>query len=77
MLMLMLESRKSLFVSLSLTILMMTLLVGCRTTLPPKPTKPVIKMEQTDDGGVCLDRESTRRLADYIFRLENWIDDID
>ena len=77
MLMLMLERRKSLFVSLSLTILMMTLLVGCRTTLPPRPTKPTIEMEKQSDGGVCLDRENTGRLADYIFRLENWIDDID
>ena len=76
MLMLMLERRKSLFVSLSLTVLMMTLLVGCRT-ISPKPTKPVIKMEQTDDGGMCLDKENTRRLSDYIFRLENWVEDVE
>ena len=77
MLMLMLERRKSLFVSLSLTILMMTLLVGCRTTLPPRPTKPTIEMEKQSDGGMCLDKENTRRLSDYIFRLENWVEDVE
>ena len=77
MLMLMLERRKSLFVSLSLTVLMMTLLVGCRTTLPPRPTKPTIEMEKQSDGGVCLDKENTRRLSDYIFRLENWVEDVE
>ena len=69
--------RKSLFVSLSLTVLMMTLLVGCRTISPPRPTKPTIEMEKQSDGGMCLDKENTRRLSDYIFRLENWVEDVE
>ena len=32
-------------------------------------------MEKQTDGGICLDKENTKRLADYILRLENYIED--
>ena len=34
-------------------------------------------MEKQSDGGMCLDKENTRRLSDYIFRLENWVEDVE
>lgn len=39
--------------------------------------KPVIEIKKQNNGGICLDKENTRRLADYIFNLENWIEDVE
>ncbi len=47
-------------------------LTGCLTsqTLPPKPVRPTLEIEQRSDGGICLDKENTFKLLDYIWQLE-------
>lgn len=48
-------------------------LAACVTTQPerpPMPTKPTLTIERRSDGGMCLDRESTAKLATYILELE-------
>lgn len=46
------------------------LVVGCTTTLPTKPPKPILKIEKQGDGGICLDRENSKELGKYILNLE-------
>jgi hypothetical protein len=47
-------------------------LAGCiGSQMPPKPTKPTIDILPRDGGGMCLDRENTIRLGDYILQLES------
>jgi len=35
------------------------------------PTKPMLDVTVTDDGGFCLDRENAAKLGAYILELEN------
>ena len=41
-----------------------------RSEMPIMPTKPPLKIEQRKNGGICLDKENTYLLYDYILRLE-------
>ena len=44
--------------------------MGTSSQMPPKPAKPSLDIEQREDGGVCLDKEDTYLLFDYILQLE-------
>ena len=46
--------------------------VGCATCpkMPLKPVKPSLTTEIRPDGGICLDRDNTMLLLDYLWRLE-------
>lgn len=50
---------------------------GCMTNpmtdRPPAPTKPTLEVKVQADGGVCLDKENTRKLGIYIQELERAI----
>lgn len=49
-------------------------LAGCAANchLPPKPPRPVLEVQPNprSPGGICLDRENTEKLLDYIYTLE-------
>lgn len=58
-----------------LVLLMSISLAGCITTqsqMPTKPTKPTLEMQENPDDpkGICLDRDDTYLLLDYIWKLE-------
>lgn len=61
--------KSSLFRIIVLSGLLNTL-AACQSSLPPLPTKPTLNMMAVNDGGLCLDSESTRRLSIYILELE-------
>jgi hypothetical protein len=46
------------------------LVPGCLQTNPIKPTKPVLTIYPQQDGGMCLDRQNTKELGEYILNLE-------
>jgi len=46
-------------------------LTGCATKpMRQKPTVPDLKVVEQGDGGMCLDRENTEKLGNYIIELE-------
>lgn len=54
----------------TLLALCLTTLAACQTSMPMMPTKPVLDVQVQTDGGMCLDAQSTERLAIYILELE-------
>ena len=49
----------------------LTILVGCQAPQSiTMPTKPILDVKVQTDGGMCLDAQSTERLAIYIIELE-------
>lgn len=62
--------RKSLMITLLMPLLMVA---GCSSPTKPSPTFPTnMNVIQLADGGVCLDAESAKRLADFRAELEAW-----
>jgi hypothetical protein len=60
-----------------LTLLLVTLVVGCAThcpTMPPRPAKPVIDVIRAADNGICLSANDAYLLLDYIWQLEEGYD---
>lgn len=52
----------------------LTILAGCQTPQSiTLPTKPLLEVAVQTDGGMCLDAESTAKLATYIVELERTI----
>jgi len=49
-------------------------IAGCAANchLPPKPPRPhlIVQPNPRSPGGICLDRENTEKLLDYIYSLE-------
>lgn len=52
-----------------LTGLLLILVTGCHQT-QIKPTKPTLQVQSQTDGGICLDRQNTLKLGNYILELE-------
>ena len=49
-------------------------LAACQTSQSiTMPTKPILSVQVQTDGGMCLNAESTARLATYIVELERTI----
>ena len=59
-----------------LVLLLTSISMGCLGTvnpsadMPKKPARPPLDVEQQEDGGMCLDKQDTYLLFDYILRLE-------
>ena len=46
--------------------------MGCvKTMMPIRPVKPMIQMNETDDGGVYFDKYNSYLLFKYILELEH------
>lgn len=61
---------------ISLTIILLAQLVmvaGCSSQIRNSPTFPVnMTVIELSDGGVCLDADSAKRLAEFRAELESW-----
>lgn len=44
--------------------------MGCLQTNQIKPTKPSLVIQMQIDGGICLDKQNTKELGEYILNLE-------
>lgn len=44
--------------------------MGCHQINPIKPTKPNLMVNKQPNGGMCLDKENTKALGNYILELE-------
>lgn len=44
--------------------------MACQQTNMIKPTKPSLVIQKQQDGGICLDRQNTKELGEYILNLE-------
>ena len=51
-----------------LPVLLLIILAGCQSQ--PLPPKPKLDPWTNSRGGICLDREGTGRLMEYIIKLE-------
>jgi hypothetical protein len=50
---------------------LLTMMMGCSSLTKPSPTWPTnLKVISLSDGGICLDAESARRLAEFRADLE-------
>lgn len=53
---------------------LLTTLVGCNQTMPKKPTKPTLTIQNERTGGICLDKQNATELGKYILDLERGYD---
>lgn len=53
---------------------LLVILTACQTSQSiTMPTKPILSVQVQTDGGMCLNADSTARLATYIVELERVI----
>jgi hypothetical protein len=50
--------------------LLSILIAACSQKQLVKPTKPTLQISKQVDGGICLDRQNTKELGEYILNLE-------
>ena len=54
-----------------LGVLLLTLATGCACPkMPLMPPRPTLTVTENADGGICLSRDETRRLLEYLWQLE-------
>lgn len=63
-------SRRSKTLLLSSLLITLTACQAAMPVMPVMPTKPVLDVQVQTDGGMCLNAQSTERLAIYIIELE-------